>query len=162
MRIGVISDTHRDLSLAREALEAMGNIDLLIHAGDHYQDALKLAEEFNLEVKNVVGNCDHHSEGKGEELISLQNGKIKILVVHGHQYGVKLGLDKLYYRGLELEADIIIFGHTHIPLLIEEGDLTILNPGSIGLPRGSGEATYALIEAGQGNSADFKISLKNI
>ena len=101
MRIGVISDTHRNLHLAREAIRAMGKIDLLIHAGDHYSDAIELAEEFGLEVKSVIGNCDFPGEGNAEELISINDGEFKIFVVHGHQYGVKSGLEKLYYRGLE-------------------------------------------------------------
>ncbi|SMB89420.1 hypothetical protein SAMN00017405_0612 [Desulfonispora thiosulfatigenes DSM 11270] len=162
MRIGVISDTHRALDLARKVIKDMGNIDLLIHAGDHYQDAMKLGEEFNIEVKNVVGNCDYLDEGNSEELINICEGKIKIFLVHGHQYKVKMGLQNLYYRGLELGADIIIFGHTHIPLVVKEGDIKILNPGSIGFPRGNQGVTYGLIEIGQDPLEEIKIKLKNI
>ena len=158
MRIGVISDTHRNLHLAREAIRAMGKIDLLIHAGDHYSDAIELAEEFGLEVKSVIGNCDFPGEGNAEELISINDGEFKIFVVHGHQYGVKSGLEKLYYRGLELEADIIVFGHTHLPLLLKEDDVTLLNPGSIGFPRANEGLRYGLIEVGQ----DLQVKLENV
>jgi len=143
LRIGVLSDTHRKLDLARKALKDIGKLDLLLHAGDHYQDALTLGKEFNVPVKAVVGNCDFFSNKPSEEVLQL--GKYKLLLTHGHQYGVKRGLQNIYYRGLETGVDIIVFGHTHTPVHIIHEGMHILNPGSIGLPRGNSGPSYALI-----------------
>ena len=48
----------------------------------------------------------------------------KIFITHGHFYGVKEGMQRLLYRGLELKVDIALYGHTHISnILFEEGML---------------------------------------
>jgi len=156
VRIGVLSDTHRDLNLARTALEQMGEIDLLLHAGDHYNDALVLAEEFGLVTKAVIGNCDHSLSKPKEEILELEG--YKILLTHGHRYGVKFGLQRLYFRGLEVGANIIVFGHTHMPVHVVEDNIHLLNPGSPTLPRDSSKPSYALIEC----KPELEIKIKEI
>lgn len=146
MRIGVISDTHGNLYMAQKAIKQMGKIDLLLHAGDHYQDALLLEQELTIPVKSVKGNCDYGADAEGEKIIELAEIGVKIFLTHGHKYGVKSGLNRLFYRGLELGADIIIFGHTHIPFYQQEGKMHLLNPGSLALPIFGKDPTYALIE----------------
>lgn len=144
VRIGVLSDTHKDLSLARVALEKMGKIDLLFHAGDHYKDAIILSEVFQVKTKVVAGNCDYSTNKPKEELLDI-DGYI-ILLTHGHQYGVKFGLERLYYRSQEIGANIVIYGHTHIPLYLVENNVHFLNPGSPTLPRGNSNPSYAVID----------------
>jgi len=49
-----------------------------------------------------------------------------------------------------IDADLIIVGHTHMPVLLDLGDKRMVNPGSVGLPRdGDPRACYAVIEAGE-------------
>lgn len=144
LRIGVVSDTHKDLSLAKIAIKDMGKVDLLLHAGDHYKDALILAQEFKVETKAVIGNCDYALSNPAEDIFELAG--YKFLLTHGHQYGVKTKLDRLYYKGLELGVDIVVFGHTHVPLNVVEGNIQLLNPGSLSLPRGNSKPSYAIIE----------------
>ena len=49
-----------------------------------------------------------------------------------------------------IDADLIIVGHTHMPVLLDLGDKRMVNPGSVGLPRdGDPRACYAVIEAGK-------------
>lgn len=152
MRIGVFSDTHKDLSLAQKALQQIGTLDLLLHAGDHYRDGLILGEKYKINTKAVAGNCDYFSNGPTEETIDL--GEHKILLTHGHLHGVKSNLQRLYYRSQELGADIVIFGHTHIPLYIVENDVHFLNPGSITLPRGNSKPCFGVI------TLDAKVEIK--
>jgi putative phosphoesterase len=48
-----------------------------------------------------------------------------------------------------VEADFLLLGHTHLPLHQRVGNLTVVNPGSVGLPRDSGgKANYAVYEQG--------------
>jgi putative phosphoesterase len=146
LRIVVFSDTHKDLGLAEKVLKNTGTHDLLLHAGDHYRDAFSLGEKFNIQTKAVVGNCDFFSSGPEEELIEL--GLHTLLLVHGHQHGVKNNLQRLYYRSQEVGANIVVFGHTHMPLYIVENNIHFLNPGSLTLPRGNSKPSYGLITIG--------------
>jgi putative phosphoesterase len=59
----------------------------------------------------------------------------RILLTHGHLYGVKKGLLNLYYRGKEVEADLVVFGHTHAWTLEKMEDILLFNPGSASRPR---------------------------
>jgi len=144
LRIGVFSDTHNDLSSAQKVLEKIGTLDLLLHAGDHYRDGLILSEKFKIPAKAVIGNCDFFSQGSEEEIIELDE-KNTVLLTHGHRYGVKNGLQRLFYRSQEVGANIVVFGHTHVPLYVVENDVHFLNPGSLTLPRGNSRPSYGLI-----------------
>ncbi|NTW05418.1 MAG: metallophosphoesterase [Peptococcaceae bacterium] len=152
MKIGLISDTHRFLANAYLALDKMGKIDLLIHAGDHYRDAMEIASQINIPVYGVIGNCDYLSEGPMEELIELEG--ILIFVTHGHRYQVKSSKEKLYRRGLELGARVIVYGHTHIAQIekrFEPGspvknELLLINPGSLAAVEGGPGISYGLLD----------------
>nr|WP_192868029.1 metallophosphoesterase [Calderihabitans maritimus] len=138
-----MSDTHQDMKNSRLAVTCMGSVDLLLHAGDHYSDALVLAKELNLEVKAVTGNCDFADEIL-EQVFELK-GK-KFLLTHGHLYGVKTGYQRLYYRAKELKVDVVVFGHTHIPENRVVDDILLVNPGSISRPRVTREGTFGIME----------------
>ncbi|NPV27176.1 MAG: metallophosphoesterase [Firmicutes bacterium] len=146
MRIGVLSDSHGNLNLARQAFDQMGKIDLLLHAGDYYADAWKLAKDGGIPVKAVTGNCDFHSPGPQEEIV--QAGKKRILLTHGHAYRVKYSYLSLFYRAKELEVDVVVFGHTHIAEYQVMEGVVLFNPGSIALPR-RGKATFGIITCEQ-------------
>jgi len=146
LRIGVFSDTHNDLTLAKEVLNKLEPLDLLLHAGDHYRDGRILEKQFEVSTKSVVGNCDFFSGGPEEEIIEL--GQFTILLTHGHNYGVKKSLQRLYYRSQEVGANIVVFGHTHVPLYIIENNVHFLNPGSLTLPRGNSSPSYGMITLG--------------
>lgn len=148
MKIGIISDTHGDMHSARQVLSKMGKIDKVIHLGDYYEDGLRLKEIFNGEMWIVKGNCDGSAKGQEEMVIEIENKKI--FLTHGHRYDVKLGLERLYFRALELGCQVALYGHTHISINISKPDLLILNPGSPSLPRGGSKASFGLIEIERG------------
>lgn len=143
MRVGVISDTHGILDAAEKAIEQMGDLDLLIHLGDHYEDSLSLKEQFKLEVAAVKGNCDRDADAWEEIILPLESHKL--LLVHGHQYGVKMDLSRLYYRALEMDCNIALFGHSHMAVKIEHEGILLMNPGSLSLPRGGNRASYGIL-----------------
>lgn len=157
MKIGVISDTHGDVNKAKEAIAHMGEIQLLIHLGDHYDDGMKLKEKLHVPLVAIKGNCD--SDPGAEAEIVKEIGSHKFLLVHGHQYGVKVDLNRLYYRAMELGCDVALYGHTHVPISITYGNLLILNPGSPSLPRGGSKASYGLVEIQEDEVRGFIIEL---
>ena len=148
MRIGVLSDTHGNLEWAKLAIARMGTVAVLLHAGDYYEDAARLARLGVLgsaAVKAVLGNCDYLVKGPAEETFTL--GGRRILLTHGHRYEVKRGLDRLRWRARETRADVVVFGHTHQAGFFWEDGVLFLNPGSTHLPRG-GVRSCAIIEFG--------------
>lgn len=144
LRIGVLSDTHGRVELALKAIAQMGSIDMLIHAGDHYEDAMNIKEWLQIPVEAVKGNCDHFLNIIDEKTIELE-GK-KLLLTHGHKYNVKNNYLNLKYKAQELGVDIVVFGHTHVSELIVEDNIIMFNPGSIALPRLAKAGTYGIIE----------------
>ena len=68
MRILVISDTHGSLGKAFDVWEKLRNIDLVIHCGDHKEDAETLEKLWRVPVVAVKGNCDGF--GPAEEAIA--------------------------------------------------------------------------------------------
>ena len=136
MRIAVVSDTHRFDRYINLAKDLIGDADILIHLGDNIEDVDTLSNGFNGVVYAVAGNCDFSTKYPKEGLIEV-NG-IKIFYTHGDIYGVKNSVTSIYYRGRELQADIVLFGHTHQHLIEKTQELLLMNPGSISLPHFKG------------------------
>jgi hypothetical protein len=154
IRIGVTGDTHGDNDTAIRALSALGPLDLILHTGDHYEDARKISRELKTETLAVTGNCDPFSFGPKERVHTI--GGRKIFLTHGHQLGVKRGTLNLYYRGKELEADLVVYGHTHRAARELVDGMILLNPGSPSLPR-DGQKTLALVTIDDAGKIDASI-----
>lgn len=148
MRIGVISDTHGMVDKALTIMPKMGDISYIIHLGDYLEDCKYLRRHLDKKIISIKGNCDRDPKEKDEKVLNLSSQKL--LAVHGHQYGVKMGLTRLYYRTLELGCNVALFGHTHVPTITKYEDVIIMNPGSIGYPRGGSKASFGIIEIDRG------------
>jgi hypothetical protein len=148
-KIGIISDTHRDFQTAYRAIEKMGKIDYLFHAGDYVGDAEDLAYCLDIPIIAVLGNGDYGRPGHYEQFITL-NG-CRIWLTHGHLYGVKAGLNRLVQQAKKNEADLVIYGHTHLADVQKIDGITFLNPGSIRYPLSSKGPSFAIadIDAGK-------------
>lgn len=160
MRIGVISDTHKMNKYIDIAKDYVKNIDVLIHLGDDSEDIDRLAKDFKGKVYCVRGNCDMSNKYPKEQLVEFKG--FKIFITHGDLYGVKRGLNNLYYRAKELNADIALFGHTHQELIEEYDNIILMNPGSISLPNFRGRY-LGIIELENGNKPNCflrEISIK--
>jgi len=145
--IAVLADTHGDTNSVCKHLKQW-KLDGLIFAGDYYRDGEKIARDLQINYYGVRGNCDRSEpRARDEEIIELMNKKIYLL--HGHQYGVKQSVSRLYYRALELEVDAVIYGHTHYPHLEQIDKLWIINPGSPSRSRIDSRGSYGLIEIKQ-------------
>jgi len=151
LKIGVISDSHEVLKYIDLAMEHLKDTELIIHAGDNYKDAMYIEKKYKIKVIGVTGNCDN----KGiEEHIELLNGK-KVFITHGHNYGVKMSISRLFYAGKQGNADIVIFGHSHIPFYAVEEEMVLLNPGSLSLPRGGSKKSCCIVNIEEDVKVDF-------
>jgi len=144
MRIVVISDTHRCVNKLIDNLKNKKS-DLIIHLGDYIRDAEIIENELGFEIVKVKGNCDINEVDEQDEIILNFKDK-KILVTHGHKYNVKFTLENLHYRVEELEADMVLFGHTHKPFNQNIDDVLFFNPGSPTNPRNTPDKTYGIID----------------
>ncbi len=140
MKILVLSDSHGAVNNMIRIVEKEAPRHIL-HLGDCTRDADILQEEFpHIPLTGVVGNCDFGALDTPEKLIEL--GGKRIFLLHGHTRGVKMSAQRAIYAALEVNADVLLFGHTHVPLVDRFGELHIMNPGTCG--RG-GRVTYGLI-----------------
>lgn len=112
MRIGVVSDSHGNLYMLDKAIKMMEPLDLIIHLGDEYKDIIKLKEKYKLPIEYVSGNNDFIGEKISEKLINIKGNNI--FITHGHKYNVYYGIDSLYFKALEVNANLVLYGHTHI------------------------------------------------
>ena len=119
--------------------------DRIVHLGDHLSDGETLHYAYpDLPFVGVPGNCDGWTSAPEERLITLEGRRL--LLGHGHHWGVKLSPAGAARAGRMAGAELVLFGHTHRPLLRREEDgLLLLNPGSV---RDGGR--YALLELEQG------------
>lgn len=146
MKIGVLSDTHgRQLSL-RRAIRAMEDVDLIFHLGDLITDAIYIENTEETPVIYVPGNCDYYTDVNSSKLYKVNDNNI--FLTHGHLYNVKYGYYDLIARAKDLNADIVLFGHTHIPKIFKADDMLFINPGSLGIPPNGYKPTYAILEIG--------------
>ena len=122
--------------------------DLIIHLGDYVRDGLEIEKNTGIETIIVKGNGDYLERDYNEDELITINGK-KIFITHGHNYNIRYNIDNLLYKGEELEADLILFGHTQVPLILEEEGKFIMNPGSPNLPRDYTKGkTFGIIDIG--------------
>lgn len=80
-------------------------------------------------VLSVRGNCDLWGPPRAETLLRTFEG-VRIFGTHGHRYGVKQGLLRFSLAAQEQQAQVALFGHTHIPYCRQEDGLWLLNPGA--------------------------------
>ena len=145
MKILIVSDTHRNHDNLDMVIEQEKPLDLLIHLGDAEgcEDYIEAVAECPVEV--VAGNNDFFSSLPYEQEIKI--GKYKIFLTHGHYYYVNAGISRIQSEGIARGADMVMFGHTHRPVLERIDDMIILNPGSISYPRQEGRnPSYIIME----------------
>ena len=148
MDILVLSDSHGAIAPMERAVE-LTEPDLILHLGDCWRDAERLRDRFpDIPLEQVPGNCDFRPIEPAERLLEIR-GK-RILLCHGHTYGVKQSLLTAGYAVEERQLDLFLFGHTHRPLVDRRGRTLFLNPGSIGA---SSRPSYGVVTV-QGGQLD--------
>lgn len=149
MKILVISDSHGNLWSVKKVLDKVKNIDMIFHLGDNVRDAIKIEGRVDCPVKCVKGNTDFGNAPL--ELVEYIKDK-RFLLTHGHKYGIKSDLNRLYYTARENDYHVVLFGHTHQPHNEIVDGILFFNPGSIGDKRWQPNETYGVLTVDeQGN-----------
>ena len=158
MKILIVSDSHGRCYYLERAYNRVKPIDLLIHLGDLEGDQEYIRAIAECPVEFVSGNNDYFTNIPREKVIDV--GKYKVMLTHGHRYGVNAGVDHLKYIASLNKADIVMFGHTHQPLIdLKDDTIWAINPGSITLPRQLGRIpTFIVMEIDSVGEAHFTLN----
>ena len=137
MLIGLISDTHipdRANKIPQKVFDAFSDVDLIIHAGD--LTSLKVIEELEniAPVVAIQGNMDRAKGIKLPIAKTMEIEGLKIGITHGEVYP-RADTQQLVYIAKELDANILITGHSHQPKIEQTDGVLLINPGSPVVPR---------------------------
>lgn len=156
MKIGLISDTHDNMTAIKKAVKFFNeqNVDSVIHAGDII--APFAADEFNKLNSNFIGVFGNN-DGEVQGLTNVLKGRIhkppketildgkKIIIVHD----IKM-LPK------NMDADIVVYGHLHKQKIEKIGNALYINPGeACGWLTGAG--TVAILDTGTMEVAEYEL-----
>lgn len=158
MKILIVSDSHGRHTNLERAIKKVSPIDMLIHLGDLEGDASYINEIANCQVEMVSGNNDYFTDIPREKFLEI--GKYYVMLTHGHRYGVNYGTEQLIEAAKLNGADIVMFGHTHQPLIdLKDESLSVINPGSITQPRQTGRIpTFIIMEIDAKGEAHYTLN----
>lgn len=142
LKVGLISDTHG--RLRNNVLDAFAGVEAILHAGDIGSLDIITTLETLAPVHAVHGNTDDFGiRAHYGESVSVELAGVKIMIAHGHLFGA-LTPDRL--RATFPDADVIIFGHTHVPLVDRTTRPVVINPGAAGPARFQLKPSVAILE----------------
>jgi putative phosphoesterase len=143
MRLGIIADTHGQLR--SEVFDVFAGVDHILHGGDLGPPALLDELATIAPVTAVYGNTDGPEvRARLPQVARIQLDGFRIVVTHGDQFGSPTP-EKL--NAAYPDAEILVFGHTHRPLLtIVDQVVTVMNPGGAGPRRFDLPASVGIME----------------
>ncbi|WP_127530505.1 metallophosphoesterase family protein [Paenibacillus kobensis] len=150
MKVVVVSDTHMPRmgkQLPARLLEELKTADAVIHAGDWTDGSVLRVLRQYAPVYGICGNND----GPGlvrrlgfRRIVLLE--KVKVGIVHGHGPGRRDETETRALRSFDAsEVDVIVFGHTHIPLRKTREGVLLFNPGSLTDRRRAACCTFGIL-----------------
>lgn len=148
--ITVCSDTHSTdgHALSGRTLAAVREADLVLHAGDFTSvDALEAFREEADRFFAVHGNADEAAvRDRLPSARTVEREGVRFAVTHRRDGG-SMALELF---GRQRGADVVVFGHSHVPAVTQTDELTLLNPGSHADPRGNRPGHAELYPADEG------------
>jgi len=154
MVIAVIADTHLPRGARRlpdACVERIAAADLLLHAGDFSTlEVLRELEAIGPPVLGVYGNVDSADLRRllpEERVVEAEEARIGMV----HDAGARSGRLERLRRRFGERADVVVFGHSHLPLHEQAPDgFQIFNPGSPTERRRAPRHTMGLIHVQDG------------
>ena len=146
MKVLVLSDSHSAVKQCINIIE-LEKPDRVLHLGDCVEDFNKIQQKYpQLPMLNVAGNCDPFALDVPDSRLITWEG-VRIFMTHGHLQSVKYNYQRLVYAALEMEAALVLFGHTHVPVSFFESGMQFLNPGS------ARQRAYGMLDLNHGTAA---------
>ena len=163
----IFSDTHGHIenlievfSWAKDRIPPNDKIIASVFLGDCISDLNYAANAagFYSDWKLIRGNNDFTSTVPDSAVFEYSGHRF--FICHGHRHGIYGGISRLINAARDNDADVVMFGHTHIPYNKTINGITLINPGSVGQPRSRAGATFAISECIPGKP--LKTSFWNI
>lgn len=157
VKVLVVSDTHGNNTNLKKAIANMGEkLDLMIHLGDFMCSPDVIRELVDCPVEIVKGNSDSSPAMQSAKLIDIAGHKA--FITHGHTYGGNWGIGTMKDIARENGAEIVMFGHTHEPMVDKTPGMTVINPGSLSRPRqDGGRPTYIVMTINGSRDIDYSV-----
>jgi uncharacterized protein len=155
LKLGLISDTHG--LLRPEVVDEFAGVDHIVHAGDVGSDAVLAELEALAPVTAVRGNVDAGLRRRLPETAELELSGFCVAVIHGNQLSRR---SATVAAARFPDASLVVFGHSHLPVVERVGQTLAVNPGSAGRPRFGSPATVALADLRDGNVAARILELR--
>jgi len=150
----IFSDTHGSIApltavfnWAKDRLPPNDTISCAVFLGDGISDLNRAADEtgFYCDWKVVCGNNDYRTSS-APEAAAFNFCDYRFFVCHGHRHSLYGGFQSLIAAARNSQANVVLYGHTHVPSFKKIEGLLLLNPGSVGRPRSRIGASFAVIE----------------
>ena len=164
MKLFIASDIHGSAHWGRKMISAFKESqaerlillgDILYHGPrndlpDEYapKEVIKMLNPLCDKVLCVRGNCDTEVDQMVLDFPILADyawiygDNTRIFATHGH----KFNCDNLPPLS---KGDILLHGHTHVPVIKDCGDYTYINPGSVSIPKENSAHSYLIFEDGK-------------
>ena len=158
VRVLLTADTHvPDFARAvpAELIEESRRADLIVHAGDVTRACVLRELSSHAPVHAVVGNNDGSDVRRWGARDSLELDVAGVHVAVIHDAGPSKGRGRRLQRRFP-DADLAFFGHSHIPMDIEEDRLRLVNPGSPTWKRRQPLPTFAVVTFGRTVEVEFR------
>ncbi|MDR2942994.1 MAG: YfcE family phosphodiesterase [Treponema sp.] len=160
----VFSDTHGSITSltavmnwAKGRLPPNGTICCAAFLGDGIADLGRAAEAsgFYCDWKVVCGNNDYKASMPEAAVFDFCD--YRFFICHGHRHSLYGGYNSLISAARVSQANVVLYGHTHIPSCKNIDGILLVNPGSVGRPRSRIGASFAVIECTDNGAltADF-------
>ncbi len=154
MKIVVVADTHKNFEIYNDVVEN-NPADYYIHLGDGVNEFADVAKSHpDKEFVFVKGECDFCNASTKQ---LLKAGKCRIFCAHGNEQNVTNGLDEIISEAKASDCNIILYGHTHVYKTDKVDGIYIMNPGSLGTPRGKNSPSFGILEINEEGQVNMKI-----
>ncbi len=148
MKIGILSDTHN--MLRPEVCEALRGSDIILHAGDIAKPEILDELREIAPIKVVRGNNDRAWAEDLPVHLTFELNSHRFFMTH-----------KKRDIPVDVDADIVIFGHSHRYEEYREGSTLFLNPGSCGPRRFTQPITLMLMELCDGQIEVRRVEIEH-
>lgn len=157
MKILIVSDNHRQTNNFLKVYNQVSPVDLVIHCGDAEGSNVMIEQIIDCPLYIVSGNNDYFSDLPQEREFLI--GRYKIWLIHGHRQFVTIEEKTIRREAVNRGFDIVMYGHTHRPVVDIRADIIAVNPGSLNYPRQEGRRpSYIIMEIDKEQEAHFTVN----
>lgn len=155
-KILLVSDTHGFHENLKEVVRREAPFERVLHMGDTEGWDPVIRDIVGMPVDIVSGNCDWASDLPSEKMVTIDD--VHIFMTHGHEYYVTTGMEVLLEAAEACDCQVVLFGHTHRPFLLNHRGILVANPGSISRPRQAGhKCSYGVLTINEYGTPEIEL-----